>query len=281
MGTLIAVRKMRRDKRRYEDCRLRYETDFETYEGFVCEVNAEIWKLHLQRVAALDTLRKAADFLVKANVKDRSWNVNSGITSEQFAELKNVVASLGNIAASATGAAVGGAAAGAGASAGAYAAVAAFGTASTGAAISGLSGIAARNATLAWLGGGSLASGGGGIAAGVATLANVALAPLAILPAVVMGLKAKRQSEKIDEAIAEMNVSEAEIGRHRAELTAVQGRVREASEAITNMEQALKDILRLASPDVLEDVYKVYLSAKSLADLLDLDADPKQLPAPE
>ncbi len=46
-----------------------------------------------------------------------------------------------------------------------------FGTASTGTAISTLSGAAATNATLAWLGGGALATGGGGTAAGTALLA--------------------------------------------------------------------------------------------------------------
>lgn len=46
-----------------------------------------------------------------------------------------------------------------------------FGTASTGTAISTLSGAAATNAALAWLGGGTLAAGGGGTAAGTALLA--------------------------------------------------------------------------------------------------------------
>jgi hypothetical protein len=46
-----------------------------------------------------------------------------------------------------------------------------FGTASTGTAISALSGAAAANAALAWLGGGALAAGGGGMAAGSALLA--------------------------------------------------------------------------------------------------------------
>ena len=46
-----------------------------------------------------------------------------------------------------------------------------FGTASTGTAISALSGVAATNAALAWLGGGTLAAGGGGMAAGHALLA--------------------------------------------------------------------------------------------------------------
>lgn len=45
-----------------------------------------------------------------------------------------------------------------------------FGTASTGTAISALSGAAASNAALAWLGGGAAAAGGGGVAAGQALL---------------------------------------------------------------------------------------------------------------
>lgn len=46
-----------------------------------------------------------------------------------------------------------------------------FGTASTGTAISALSGAAATNAALAWLGGGALSAGGAGMAAGKALLA--------------------------------------------------------------------------------------------------------------
>lgn len=46
-----------------------------------------------------------------------------------------------------------------------------FGTASTGTAISALSGAAATQAAVAWLGGGALAAGGGGVAAGNALLA--------------------------------------------------------------------------------------------------------------
>jgi len=49
-----------------------------------------------------------------------------------------------------------------------------FGTASTGTAISALSGAAATNAALAWLGGGTLVSGGAGMAAGQALLALAA-----------------------------------------------------------------------------------------------------------
>lgn len=69
-----------------------------------------------------------------------------------------------------TKAVVGGATAGAVTAAGTTAAVAAFGSASTGTAIASLSGAAATKATLAWLGGGALVAGGGGVAMGVIVL---------------------------------------------------------------------------------------------------------------
>ena len=51
--------------------------------------------------------------------------------------------------------------------------VTAFGTCSTGAAISSLSGAAATNATLAWLGGGAASAGGGGVATGMVVLGGI------------------------------------------------------------------------------------------------------------
>jgi len=65
-------------------------------------------------------------------------------------------------------------------------AVASFAAASTGTAISALSGAAATNAVLAWLGGGAIAAGGGGMAAGAAVMtaltatATVGLAVIAV-----------------------------------------------------------------------------------------------------
>ncbi|HEC1757697.1 hypothetical protein L8W50_05330 [Campylobacter lari] len=61
---------------------------------------------------------------------------------------------------------------------GAYGAVGLLGTASTGTAIGSLSGVAATNATLAWLGGGSLAAGGFGMAGGTLVLGGIVAAPI-------------------------------------------------------------------------------------------------------
>ena len=59
-----------------------------------------------------------------------------------------------------------------------------WGTAGTGTAISSLSGAAASNAAMAWLGGGTVASGGGGMAAGATVLAGgaaIAIAGVAVI----------------------------------------------------------------------------------------------------
>lgn len=79
-----------------------------------------------------------------------------------------------------------------------------IGVASTGTAISSLSGAAATNATLAWLGGGSLAAGGMGVAGGTAILGGAIAGPVIA----VMGFSAARKSEK---ALTEAFSKEAEI----------------------------------------------------------------------
>ena len=112
--------------------------------------------------------------------------------------------------------------AGAGAlGAGALAGIASYGgtmmlaSASTGTAISALSGAAATNATLAWLGGGALTSGFGalGVTGGMAVLGGVVLAPVLAVAGLVKCSKSKEnlaQARKIyaeaEKAVAEMDL---------------------------------------------------------------------------
>ena len=261
---------MHRDKKRYEERRSEYEEFAQEYTGFVNRVNQRIDSLHQQRVAAQDTLYEAAEFLIRANVKERVFDPTKDITPEQFAELQDVGVTLGNLAANVGGGLGGGAAIGATAVAGTYAAVGAFGTASTGTAISGLTGIAARSATLAWLGGGSLATGGAGIAGGVASLTSIALAPLAVVPVAVLIRKAMKQGNQVDEEIQKMDVSTAEMDKHRAELQALLNRTEEMSQAVSEVEGALKAVLRSALAHIIEDIHRVAVAAKALARLLDI-----------
>lgn len=80
---------------------------------------------------------------------------------------------------------------------GAYSATMAFATASTGTAIAGLSGVAATNATLAWLGGGSLAAGGLGIAGGTAVLGGLVAGPALLIMG---GIANSRAQANLDRA---------------------------------------------------------------------------------
>ena len=91
-----------------------------------------------------------------------------------------------------------------------------FGTASTGTAISALSGAAATNAALAWLGGGALSAGGGGIVAGNALLAMAGpigwtIAGATLLTSILLftSKKAKLNKQKNEEIEAVQNNTEA------------------------------------------------------------------------
>lgn len=89
---------------------------------------------------------------------------------------------------------------GAGALAGvaAYGGASMFAAASTGTAISALSGAAATNATLAFFGGGSLATGGLGMAAGGAVLGGVVLAPIMAVAGSLMAAKSEENLAKAE-----------------------------------------------------------------------------------
>lgn len=96
---------------------------------------------------------------------------------------------------------------------GVYGAVPMLATASTGTAISTLSGAAATNATLAWLGGGSLAAGGFGMAGGMVALGGIVAGPALAIGGFMLASKAEEAltearayRAEIDEAIDEMDL---------------------------------------------------------------------------
>ncbi|MET9467210.1 hypothetical protein ABZY44_20885 [Streptomyces sp. NPDC006544] len=125
------------------------------------------------------------------------------------------------LAVSAVGSLIGGGAAGAGIGTATYLAVGAFATASTGTAISGLSGAAASSATLAWLGGGSLAAGGGGVAAGTMVLAAVVAVPALVVGGILLewqGRSVREDQEKVAEELGEAESALVEARRTLSEV---------------------------------------------------------------
>lgn len=119
------------------------------------------------------------------NVKVGNEKISTlGLEINKYQELSN-----GLLTSSAAGAAAG---------FGAYGAVGTLATASTGTAIGGLSGAAATNATLAWLGGGSLATGGLGVAGGTAVLGGIVAGPAIAIGALYMAHVAEEKKAKAE-----------------------------------------------------------------------------------
>ncbi|WP_304350227.1 hypothetical protein [Comamonas testosteroni] len=97
---------------------------------------------------------------------------------------------------------------------GAYNGTMLLAAAGTGTAISSLSGVAATNATLAWLGGGTLAAGGGGIALGTMVLGGIVAGPALAIFGHIMGNKGEEALNN-----AHGNMEQARTIRDEAKLT--------------------------------------------------------------
>uniref|UniRef100_UPI002AD3AA3C hypothetical protein n=1 Tax=Frankia sp. Cr1 TaxID=3073931 RepID=UPI002AD3AA3C len=217
----------------------------EMYEGALIpfrEVFSRLKNVDMAELAAIDTLPSAG----RVDVELRQVQVNAA---------QVVGAMAGGVVVSA--------AAGAGAGAAAFATVGAVATASTGAAISGLSGAAATSATLAWLGGGSLAAGGGGVAAGTTVLGAIVLAPVVLVfGGVLTGILAwqgRRARNDQQETAGRLDVAEAELGCAEAAADAVCNRSEQVRDVLNGLYAAILDELpRLVTLLDAKDDYATY-----------------------
>lgn len=135
----------------------------------------------------------------------------------------------------------GGASLGAGAGAVTFASVAAFATASTGTAIGTLSGAAATSATLAWLGGGSLAAGGLGMAGGMAVLAGAVAVPAIVALGAFVSYRGRKELAKQQAVAADLRAAQKQLKVAGALVDAVDARARDA-------EQTLRKLTKVMAP---------------------------------
>jgi hypothetical protein len=194
-------------------------------------------------------LGRFADWLERnqAQVKRLNFKKVDGVRIR----VPNVPKFVAGVQAVSTGAAglVGAVGAGAAAPAAALWGVSTLGTAGTGAAIAGLNGVAATNATLAALGGGTLAAGGGGMAAGAAVLGLTAAVPTLLVGGFTVGIvgaQAKTRSKKFAAEVS-LEIERAVLSEDL--LRAVQRRVAELRSLLDSMAQRSS-----AAIDVLESV---------------------------
>lgn len=121
-----------------------------------------------------------------------------------------------------------------------------FGVASTGTAISALSGAAATNAALAWLGGGALAIGGGGMAAGNAFLALAgpvgwAIAGVSLLASGILMLKSHISKRAIVDLFT--LISKRDVTSYELAIVELNERIKRIIDESERLEKANEDIL--------------------------------------
>lgn len=126
----------------------------------------------------------------------------------------------------------GGAASAALAGLGAYGAVGVLASASTGTAIASLSGVAATNATLAWLGGGALSAGGLGIAGSTYVLGGIVAGPALAVAGMWMASEAEEAKTKAYEYESEVDKAIAKIKAMKTVLSALRQNVQESEDVI-------------------------------------------------
>lgn len=156
-----------------------YKEVVEEYEQSREEILKGSENLYNSRILLKDYIELTLNLVNRLKNKPLEMTLKVEEAQLKFDKFKNTILELEkeidtelkkNVLGAGAGVAAGGAVAAFGPSA-AMAIATTFGTASTGTAISALSGAAATNAALAWLGGGALVAGGGGTAAGSTLLA--------------------------------------------------------------------------------------------------------------
>ncbi len=145
----------------------------------------------LQTMIMQESLKRYEDIIDRLDVKD-NISFKDILSVETLKNIDSVRESIVTIQ-NTLGGFVGGAAAGAMAGFGAFGGAGLLASASTGTAISSLSGVAATNATLAWFGGGSLAAGGLGMAGGTFVLSSIVAAPVIAVAAFVFAASAEKK----------------------------------------------------------------------------------------
>ncbi len=251
---------------RYQQRRGRYDEAMRHFEQKHSDAAAQFEVLGKTRLNAVVTLGDAVEFLKKARIKERDMFEKFNITPEQLVAWRtasvHALDILGGVASSAVS--------GIATSAAVYGLVGTLGVASTGTAISALSGVAATNATMAWLGGGPLVAGGAGIAGGTLVLGGLVVGPGILVASFFAHAKAAEIENQVERHVSEMDVDEAEKGGLLAALDAVLARVRELKGGTIRLMQELKQLLSNSNPANDRDAYLVAKTAVALGQLLEV-----------
>lgn len=228
-------------RKHYEERRGVAEKDVEETNGLLEALGGQ------QQRALADVVVRMTEFLRR---HERQVRENERLLVDGIEVSVSRMASVSGIDIDAVGwlrGATGSVAAGYGVSTGVTAAAGYFGVASTGTAISGLSGAAAESATMAFLGGGSLAAGGGGVALGATALNFVTIGPGLLIGGLVTQMRGAKATTKAREIQAKIEIEITKLDELAARLEAVRTRVGEVSSVLSALAKR-----GIAALDILE-----------------------------
>ncbi|MDZ7951560.1 hypothetical protein [Nostoc sp. DedQUE09] len=260
----------KRAQKRHSDAVSQLKADWETTN----ELAEEYGQLQLD--VMMSTIGRFVEFIErnigKAKQSEKEFLEGlEGISVQQIKEYKAAAVEAEQFFKGGTKA-IGAAAAGYG---GAMSLATSVGVASTGTLIGGLSGAAAWNATLAWLGGGSLAAGGGGMALGSLVLGGITVGPAVLIGGFVLAGEGEKALTKAWEYNAEVNTAITKIEAAKDFMQQVRRRINELHSVFEYLNKSailgLQELESLPSFDKNRDAskfQKVALFVKALAEIM-------------
>jgi hypothetical protein len=191
------------------------------------ELNEKINFLVDEKIKAIETVSKIKNITESISIKDRLF-IEDKLESKDYTlndiekslSISNELINIGK--SSFTGVAVSGLSVSA-----AWSSATVLATASTGTAISTLSGAAATNATLAWFGGGSLSAGGLGMAGGTMVLGGLVIIPAVIIAGLVQYKSSQTKIIQIKEDVIKVIKATEDVEKNLTAFTAIDERFNE------------------------------------------------------
>ena len=194
------------------------------------QLKFEIWSRQLGRFVALMGQLRNVELLGTSEIDQLGTKRLSKAELAKMKKLSSFAAEVigGGATAVGTGALVGMAS---------YGGATMFAAASTGTAISSLSGVAATNATLAWFGGGSIAAGGMGMAGGMAVLGGIVAGPVLAVGGMVLAAKARRNLAAAKSNLAQAKKAASEMRAAASVLNGIRKVAAQFRNVLTNLDK--------------------------------------------